>query len=287
MSAFLAFAFCCACAMVLFHGDADAVDATTNASAARIASFFTGGPPVQASETTDGKRLFRFAGRARRQFRGPFLLTFRVLARGLDERAEDRRRRRLAAHVLGVPLHAEVERMARVLEAFDDAVGRVRGDAQAVADVLDGLVMRRVHLELALAKDLRETRAAVDGDVVAMAVRRLAGVIDVALDVLDERAARGDVHDLHAEADAERGDAAVARDAGEGEVVVLPPRIHRLDARLRRLAARGGGRVAGRGGAAGRRPRGGGARGGRRRPRPRSPAAAGGGRESRRRAAAS
>src|SRR5436305_12297822 len=96
--------------------------------------------------------------------------------------------------------------------------------------------MRGVHLELALADDSRQARAAVDGDVVAMPVRRLAGVVDVALDVLDERAAGGDVHDLHAEADAERGDAALAGGAGERELVLLPARIHRLDIRMRCFA---------------------------------------------------
>src|SRR6266540_4182683 len=65
MSWFLLFAFCCAWAKVLIHGDADAVDETARASAARMRNFFTGGPPVQASETTDEKRLFRFQGRGR------------------------------------------------------------------------------------------------------------------------------------------------------------------------------------------------------------------------------
>src|ERR1043165_4148417 len=50
MSWFLAFAFCCACANDLIHGDADAVDETASASAATMASFFTGGPPVTPND---------------------------------------------------------------------------------------------------------------------------------------------------------------------------------------------------------------------------------------------
>jgi hypothetical protein len=79
----------------------------------------------------------------------------------------------------------------------------------------------------------------VDVDIVAMAVARLAGMIDVRIDVLNERSAGGDVHDLHAEADAERRDAALARQFGEAEVVLLPTRIHRLAARMLFLAVLG------------------------------------------------
>src|SRR4029434_9581683 len=47
--------------------------------------------------------------------------------------------------VLRMPLHAEHESAARVLERFDHSVGRRRGDGQTFADVLGCLVMTAVH----------------------------------------------------------------------------------------------------------------------------------------------
>src|SRR5258708_18144962 len=76
-----------------------------------------------------------------------------------------------------------------------------------------------------------------------MPVARLAGMIDLRVhgrgDVLDQRPAGRHVHHLHAEADAERGDATLARQPGQADVVLLPPRIHRLAARMLFLAVRG------------------------------------------------
>ena len=71
-----------------------------------------------------------------------------------------------------------------------------------------------------------------------------AGVPDLGvvlrLDVLDERAARGDVHHLQAEADSEGGDVVAARGGGEGEVVLLAARVHPLAARVALFAVDGG-----------------------------------------------
>src|SRR5207253_1407996 len=101
----------------------------------------------------------------------------------------------------------------------------------------DGLVVRGVDVQLARgAGDLRQARIAVDHHVVAHPVFRLAGVLDLGLelrgDVLDERPARGDVHDLHAQTDAEGREAKLAGRFGEGEVVLLPPDVHGRAARM-------------------------------------------------------
>src|SRR6266498_730994 len=139
-----------------------------------------------------------------------------------------------------MPLHADVERMRWILDPFDDAVGSERGDTQPFADVTDRLVMRGIHVQLLFTEDLGEQGAIFDEDVVTMAVARLAGVLDIAahlgVDVLDQSAAGGNIHHLHAETNAESRDAAFAGDASEREVVVLPARIHRLDARVPLLA---------------------------------------------------
>src|SRR2546428_2314725 len=133
-----------------------------------------------------------------------------------------------------MPLHADIKRMRRILETLDDAVRRERCDAKALTDVSNGLVMRGVHVELLFADDLREARPLFDEDVVTMTICGLAGMVDVGAqlgtDVLNQRAACSNIHHLHAETDAERRHSTFARDARESELVVLPARIHRLDA---------------------------------------------------------
>src|SRR5947208_424515 len=76
-----------------------------------------------------------------------------------------------------------------------------------------------------------------DEDIVTMAIARFTGVLDVGaklgIDVLNEGAAGGHVHHLDAETDAEGGNAALASDPGKGQIIALPPGIHRLDTRMR------------------------------------------------------
>src|SRR6266568_8539624 len=133
-----------------------------------------------------------------------------------------------------MPLHADIKRMRRILETLNDDIRRERCDAKALADVPNGLVMRGVHVELLLTNDLREARAFFDEDVVTMTIGRFAGMLDVGVqlgtDVLNQRAARSDIHHLYAETDAERRHSAFASDASECELIVLPARIHRLHA---------------------------------------------------------
>src|ERR1700730_8037525 len=116
-----------------------------------------------------------------------------------------------------MPLHTQIERMSRIFETFDDSVRRLRGHTQTVADIFDRLVMRGVDVELSRRKDLRELRSRFDRDIVAHAIRWIALVQDVCLplrvDVLNERAARSDIHRLKAEADAEGGDVVLTSEA--------------------------------------------------------------------------
>src|SRR5438093_11293899 len=143
-----------------------------------------------------------------------------------------------------MPLDTNIERVRRVFEAFDDAIRRQGRDPETVADVTDGLMMRGVHVQLRLAEDGGEFRALLEQDVVAMAIARLTGMIDIGaqlrIDVLDERASGGDIHHLDAEADAESGNAALAGDASQRQIVALTARVHRFDARMPLLAVYGG-----------------------------------------------
>src|SRR5947209_8583071 len=111
--------------------------------------------------------------------------------------------------------------MRGIFEPFDDPVGRFSGDSQAATDTPNGLMMRRIHVELLLAENAGQTRSFFDQYIVTMAIARLAGVLDVGpqlgIDVLNERAAGGNIHHLHAETDAEGRDASLACDTGEGE----------------------------------------------------------------------
>src|SRR2546425_1098473 len=118
--------------------------------------------------------------------------------------------------LFGPLLRAEVEGMLGIFKAFDDAIRRVRCDAQSLAEVANGLVMRGVYFELLLTEDLAQASPLLHQHIVTMAVAWLAGVIDLCFhfgrDVLDQCPARRHVHHLHAETDPQRGNASLARD---------------------------------------------------------------------------
>src|SRR6266478_1454636 len=76
-----------------------------------------------------------------------------VLSRCFYERAKQCCRRGLLRHVLGVPLHADVEGMRGIFESFNDAVGSMRRDAESAADVLNCLMMRGIHVQLSRTED--------------------------------------------------------------------------------------------------------------------------------------
>ena len=44
-----------------------------------------------------------------------------------------------------MPLHADEQGKRRILDPLDDAIGRGSDDAQAVADLVDRLLVTRVH----------------------------------------------------------------------------------------------------------------------------------------------
>jgi len=85
-----------------------------------------------------------------------------------DQRAEDRRVA-VAQGEFGMPLDAEAEALAWVLDAFDDAVGRRRIDDDTGADRLDRLMMRRIDRQLGRAVPSGPGRAAFDSDDVRVA----------------------------------------------------------------------------------------------------------------------
>jgi hypothetical protein len=65
-------------------------------------------------------------------------------ATGFNERLEEALGR-LVLHRLGVPLNADDEIPTRRLDSFDDAVGRPGDGAESAAELVGGLVVKRVH----------------------------------------------------------------------------------------------------------------------------------------------
>src|ERR1051326_8447161 len=67
---------------------------------------------------------------------------------GVHESFEQRTEFAGAPEVFRMPLDTEAERRRRILDGFDDAVGRRRGDGEALGDGLDGLMMAAVDVAL-------------------------------------------------------------------------------------------------------------------------------------------
>ncbi len=153
-----------------------------------------------------------------------------------------------AEEILRVPLHAEAEARRGILDRLDDAVGRGRGRDEAGRDRLDRLMMAAVHgdrlVHQPFAHQSRQQRILVDPDVVRQlvgqvlrhrqAVRQRAG--DLRRDVLHQRAAAGDVQDLHAAADRENRQVAPARRGNQRDLELVPSRLRLLDRGMRRFA---------------------------------------------------
>src|SRR6266436_404502 len=70
-------------------------------------------------------------------------------AGSLPQCAKQRRCQRIALHSLRMPLYADDPVFVRlVLDRFDYTIGSNRGDAQAAAQIPDGLVMRSIDLHV-------------------------------------------------------------------------------------------------------------------------------------------
>ena len=130
---------------------------------------------------------------------------------------------------LGVPLDAEHEAALGQLDGLHEVVdGRRAGDHEPLAQLVDALVVMGLGGVQELAGGVRRQRLGDEADVVVGLVE-VAGHAPVVLvaeglgQVLDERAAKGDVEDLHAAADAEHRHVELggAPDEGELEGVAL------------------------------------------------------------------
>ena len=155
---------------------------------------------------------------------------------------------------LGVPLHADVEAGARVLEPLDDAVLRPGREPEVAAEALGRLVVEGVDVERGAAGERAQARVAADAHPVRGVVAGLG--LAMAGQMLDQGPAGGDVHDLHPAADAEDRHPAGGRAAGEHELERVGLGLGRAE------LGRGLGAVGRRGGGPGR-PRGTARRGGR------------------------
>src|SRR5438477_2152844 len=113
-----------------------------------------------------------------------------------------------------MPLDGGEERKGWVFEPFDDAVGGGGDDLQAAAETCGGLLVIRVNGDFTRAQGAAKLRGRVYFDGMARGVMVFeAAVLDLvfALNVgeeLTQGAATVDVHELRAEADAQRGQAA-------------------------------------------------------------------------------
>ena len=144
---------------------------------------------------------------------------FEVSGQGVDE-------------ALWMPLDADAERAALRFDGFDNAVWRRGGNGKSRGNGADGLMVEAVDGEIQ-AEDARDNAAGRGGCLVAgpFAVHGLA-VIEGALVIgkmLYKRAAEGDVHHLHAAADAEDGHAAGASKADQRDLVMVEQRIEPTD----------------------------------------------------------
>ena len=153
-----------------------------------------------------------------------------VGAGGLDERLEQRQLAGDARKAFGVPLHADHELVAvGRLDGLDDAVGRPRDGPQALAELVDRLMVEGVDLDLERPDDLGEAavgvdphRVGLDLGVLPLAVRDLARA-----EVLVQAAAARHVQRLHPAADREHRHLALvgpARDRELDEVELRPRR---------------------------------------------------------------
>ena len=136
---------------------------------------------------------------------------------------------------LGVPLHAEVERVPVALETLDEAVRRPGDRAQPLAEAVRRLVVEGVDVGLGHAHHAREPRAGLDPHGVGGDAARLG--LAVALEVLVQRAAAGDVERLHAAADPEHRHPARVGELGERELVAVERRLGGAELRVALLLA--------------------------------------------------
>ena len=139
----------------------------------------------------------------------------------IDEHLEEGELIGFIAHALRVPLDADEEGIARILDAFDDAVGGFGDDAEAAAEGFDGLFVAGLYVHIGVAYAVENLRAGFKLNGVAAVPVAHAAVFDLSIageigDELDEASAAMDVHQLAAETDAEGGEAAAFDFGDEG-----------------------------------------------------------------------
>src|ERR1700761_1300364 len=163
-----------------------------------------------------------------------------IVAAGIDEAAEELRLGLAVDERLGVPLDADQEAPARVLDRLDRPVGRPGADPQPLAESVDRLVVEGVdvgEVDLGGADDLGQLRARLDLDRVArlgagdgLAVPDLGREVG---EVLVERPAADDVQRLGAAADRQDRHLAGVGAGGDGELETVELRLDRPQLRVR------------------------------------------------------
>jgi len=150
-----------------------------------------------------------------------------MVSRGVSERRKQRRMVLKVRDDLGVPLDAEQEGTAGVLNCFDDAIWRPCGRHQAIAEAIDCLVMGSARFHHRVGDDAVQERAVLDRDCVTDVGRGVAvvqwGCSRQVVKVLYQRSTTGYVDNLVAQADSEDRKASFIGLCEDGKVVVGPP----------------------------------------------------------------
>jgi hypothetical protein len=115
-----------------------------------------------------------------------------------------------------------------MLDAFDRAVIRASRHGETVAQFRDGLVVQRVHRDAVGAEQLVQAAALSEGDGLHRAAARFEP--EMALDVLVQRPAEGDVDQLHAPADPKDGQPGADRRVHKGDLEGVAMKVGYTDA---------------------------------------------------------
>jgi hypothetical protein len=122
-------------------------------------------------------------------------------------------------HQLRVPLHAENGAIGSVDDGFDQSIGREGYRHERWGKFPNCLMVKRVDAEAVAVEDREQTRISRGNRVTDGVLLQSAFVLTVAdsrrsrvlgRDVLDQRAPKGDVHDLNTAADAEDRNASLS-----------------------------------------------------------------------------
>src|SRR5213594_2819352 len=147
--------------------------------------------------------------------------------------------------ILRVPLHADEESAATILQRFDHAIGRDGADRERAGHGLHRLVVRAVYPHGAPPEHVVKPRARLHRHRVMHFGRRPRHPVrqrarHLSVDVLHQGAAQGDVHELHAAADPQHREVPPAGLRDQGDLRIGALWAHDLEGKAFALAIAAG-----------------------------------------------